>query len=103
MTNTGDASAMLTENGLEIIAVIEPGQTKHYTNIANVSRMKGNEKPLTDFIKLIDESEKTLKIQFNINYRPANDKEKLFKVTGQYFVGKHNITRISDSSHMKEP
>ena len=98
VTNTGDASAMITEDGFEIVKTIEPGQTKYYTKTINVGRMEGNEEPLENFIKLIDESEKAFEIAFNINYRPANDNENLFKVTGHYFIGKHKVTQIPDSN-----
>ena len=64
---------------------------------------EGNEEPLEEFIKLIDESEKAFEIAFNINYRPANDNEKLFKVKGHYFVGKHKVTQISDNNDVKAP
>ncbi len=103
VTNTGDAAAMITEDGFEIVKSIEAGQTKYYTETINVGRMEGNEEPLENFIKLIDESEKAFEIKFNINYRPANDFEKLFKVTGHYFVGKHKVTQIPYSTHVKTP
>ena len=103
VTNTGDAAAMITEDGFEIVKTIEPGQTKYYTKTFNVGRMEGNEEPLENFIKLIDESEKAFKIKFNINYRPTNDDEKLFKVTGHYFVGKHKVTQIQYSTDLKTP
>lgn len=99
--NTGDAAAMITEDGFEIVKNIEPGQTKYYTKTFNVGRMEGNEQPLENLIKLIDESEKAFEIKFNINFRPANDHEKLFKVTGHYFVGKHKVTQVSKSAHEK--
>ena len=92
---------MITEDGFEIVKTIEPGQTKYYTKTINVGRMKGNEEPLEKFIKLIDESEKAFEITFNINYRPANDNEKLYKVTGHYFVGKHKVTEITNNTHEK--
>jgi hypothetical protein len=101
VTNTGDAAAMITEDGFEIVKTIEPGQIKYYTKTINVGRMEGNEKPLENFIKLIDESEKTFEIRFNINYRPANDTEKLLKVTGHYYVGKHDVTEIPYNNHVK--
>ncbi len=94
VTNTGDAAAMITEDGFEIVETIEPGQTKYYTKAINVGRKEGNDEPLENFIKLIDKSEKAFEIKFYINYRPANDYEKLFKVMGHYFVGKHKVTQI---------
>jgi hypothetical protein len=103
VTNTGDASAMITEDGFEIAKTIEPGQTKYYIKAINVGRMEGNEEPLENFIKLIDESEKAFEIKFNINYRPANDYENLFKVMVHYFVGKHKVTQIPHSTHVKTP
>jgi len=103
VTNTGDAAAMITEDGFEIVKTIEPGQTKYYTQTINVGRMEGNKQPLENFIKLIDESEKAFEIKFNINYRPANDNEKLFKITGHYFVGKYKVTQIPHSAHVKTP
>ena len=87
VTNTGDAAALLSEDGFEIIKTIEPGQTKYYTKTVNVGRMPGNEQPLENVIKSIDESEVAFEIQFSINYRPANDKEQFLKVTGHYNVG----------------
>lgn len=96
VTNTGDTSAMITEDGFEIIENIGAGQTKYYTKTFNVGRREGNEKPLENFIKMIDESEKAFEITFNINYRPANDNKIFLKVTGHYFIGKHNVTEISD-------
>ena len=101
VANTGDAAAMITEDGFEIVKTIEPGQTKYYTKTINVSRMEGNEEPLENFIKLIDESEKAFEIKFSINYRPANDYEKLFKVMGHYIIGKHKVTQIPHSTHVK--
>ena len=103
VTNTGDMAAMITEDGFEIVNTIEPGQTKYYTKTFNVGRMEGNEEPLENLIKLIDESEKAFEIKFNINYRPSNDYEKLFKVTGNYFVGKHKVTQIPRNDNVKTP
>jgi len=103
VTNTGDAAAMITKDGFEIVKTIEPGQTKYYTETINVGRMEGNEEPLENFIKLIDESEKAFEIKFNINYLPTNDDEKFFKVTGHYFVGKHKVTQIPYSTGIKTP
>lgn len=95
VTNTGDAAALVTEDGFEVLKTIEPGQTMYYTKTINVGRMEGNKESLESLIKLIDESEKAFEIGFNINYRPANDKEKFFKVSGHYFVGKHKVTEIA--------
>jgi hypothetical protein len=103
VTNTGDSAAMITENGFDIVKTIEPGQTKYYTKTVKVGRMEGNEEPFDNFIKLIDKSEKAFDIEFNINYRSANDHEKLFKVTGHYFIGKHKVTQIPHSTHVKKP
>ena len=61
----------------------------------NVGRMPGNEQPLENVIKSIDESEVAFEIQFSINYRPANDKEQFLKVTGHYNVGKHKVTEVA--------
>jgi hypothetical protein len=101
--NTGYAAAMITEDGFEIFKTIEPGQTKYYTKTINVKRMEGNEQSLENFIKLIDQSEKTFEIKFNINYRPANDNDKFYQVTGHYFIGKHKVTQIPHSTHVKTP
>jgi len=95
VTNTGDAAALVTEDGFEIVKTIEPGQTKYYTKTVNVGRMPGNEKPLENVIKSIDESEVAFEIQFSINYRPANDKKQFLKVTGHYNVGKHKVTEVA--------
>jgi len=43
----------------------------------------------------IDESEKAFEIQFNINYRPANDDKKLLKVTGHYEDVKVKVTKVN--------
>ncbi len=102
-TNSGDAVAMITEDGFDIIETIEPGQTKYYIKTLKVGRIEGNEEPLENLIKLIDESEKAFELEFNINYRPANDDEKLFKVTGHYFVGKHKVTPIPHATHVETP
>jgi hypothetical protein len=96
VTNTGDAEALITEDGFEIIKTIEPGQTKYYTKTVNVGRRPGNEQPLENVIKSIDESEVAFEIRFNINYRPANDKEQFLKVTGHYNVGKHKVTEVAE-------
>ena len=101
--NTGYAAAMITEDGFEIVKTIEPGQTKYCTKTINVKRIEGNEQSLENFIKLIDQSEKIFEIRFNINYRPANDNDKLFQVTGHYFIGKHKVTQIPHSTHVKTP
>jgi hypothetical protein len=103
VTNTGDAAALITEDGFEIVKTIEPGQTKYCTKTVNVGRKEGTEQPLENFIKLIDESEKTFEIRFNINYRPANDKEQFIKVTGHYFIGKHKVTEIAKRSQKATP
>jgi len=101
VTNTGDAAAMITKDGFEIASTIEPGQTKYYTKAINVGRMEGNQQPLENVIKLIDESEKAFEIKFTINYRPANCSEELFKIMGHYFVGKHKVSQISQSTDAK--
>ena len=85
VTNTGDALARITEDGFDIVKTIEPGQTKHYTKTVIFSRREGNEKPLEDLIKQLNESEKAFEIEFNIIYQSANDNEKLFKVTVSLF------------------
>ena len=103
VTNTGDAAALITEDGFEIVKTIESGQTEYYTQTVNFGRKEGNEQPLQNFIKLIDESEKIFEIRFNINYRPANDKEQFFKVTGHYFIGKNKVTEIVKSSQKAKP
>lgn len=95
VTNTGDADALVTEDGFEIVKTIEPGQTEYYTKTFNIGRMPGNEQPLENVIKSIDESEVAFEIQFSINYRPANDKEQFLKVTGHYNVGKHKVTEVA--------
>ncbi len=95
VTNLGDAAALVTEDGFEIVKTIEPGQTKYYTKTVNVGRMPGNEQPLENAIKSMDESEVAFEIQFSINYRPANDKEQFLKVTGHYNVGKHKVTEVA--------
>ncbi|MBW2569102.1 MAG: hypothetical protein JRE23_07685 [Deltaproteobacteria bacterium] len=95
VTNTGDAAALVTEDGFEIVKTIEPGQTTYYTKTVNVGRMPGNEQPLENVIKSIDESEVAFEIQFSINYRPANDKEQFLKVTGHYNIGKHKVTEVA--------
>jgi hypothetical protein len=95
VTNTGEAAAWVTEDGFDIVKTIEPGQTKYYTKTINVGRMPGNEQPLENVIKSIDESEVAFEIQFSINYRPANDKEQFLKVTGSYNVGKHKVTEVA--------
>ena len=95
VTNTGDAAALVTEDGFELVKTIEPGQTKYYTKTFNIGRMPGNDQPLGNVIKSIDESEVAFGIQFSINYRPANDKEQFFKVTGHYNVGKHKVTEVA--------
>ena len=98
VTNTGDADALITEDGFEIVKTIEPGQTKYYTRNITLSRREGNEEPLENMIKFIDEAEIAVELQFSINYRPANDKEKFLKVTGHYSIGKHKAIEIK-----KEP
>jgi hypothetical protein len=98
VTNTGDTAALLTKDGFEIYKIIEPGQTKYYTENVNLSRKEGNKEPLENMIKFIDEAEKAIELQFKINYRPANDKEKFLKVTGHYSIGKHKAIEIK-----KEP
>ncbi len=45
-------------------------------------------------IRFIDEAEKAVDLQFNINYRPDNDREKFMKVTGHYSIGKHKAIEI---------
>ncbi len=94
VTNTGDAAALITNDGFEIIKKIEPGQTKYYTKNITVSRKEGNQEPLENMIRFIDEAEKAVDLQFNINYRPDNDREKFMKVTGHYSIGKHKAIEI---------
>lgn len=100
VTNTGDAAALITEDGFEIIKTIEPGQTKYYTKNINVGRRPGNEQPLENVIKSINESEVAFEIRFNINYRPANDKEQFLRVTGHYNVGKHKVTEVVEEKEL---
>ena len=94
VTNTGDAAALITKDGFEISKTIEPGQTKYYTKNITLSRKEGNEEPLENIIKFIDEAEEAINIQFNINYRPANDRGKFLKVTGHYEIGKHKAFEV---------
>lgn len=96
VTNIGDAAALVTEDGFEIANTIEPGQTKYYTKTVNFGRMPGNDHPLENLIKSINESEVAFQIQFSINYRPANDKEQFLKITGHYNVGKHKVTEVAN-------
>ena len=45
-------------------------------------------------IRFIDEAEEAVYPQFNINYRPANDREEFLKVTGHYSIGKQKAIGI---------
>jgi post-segregation antitoxin (ccd killing protein) len=94
VTNTGDAAALITKDGFEISEIIEPGQTKYYTKNITLRRKEGNEEPLANMIRFIDEAEEVVYLQFNINYRPANDREEFLKVTGHYSIGKHKAIPI---------
>ena len=55
---------------------------------------------IENVIKSINESEVAFEILISINYRPANDKEQLLRVTGHYNVGKNNVTEVAK---MKKP
>lgn len=91
--NIGDASAIITENGLEPIITIEPNQTKYYTKTI-ISKSKGNQEPLESFFTFLEKEEIVLHLKFSILYRPANDKEKLFKSTVNYEIGKNKVVAI---------
>ena len=89
---------MITDDGFEIVKIIEPGQTKYYNKTFKVGRKEGNQEPLENFINQIDDAEKAFELKFNINYRPANDDKMLLKVTGHYFVGKAKVTAIQSEN-----
>lgn len=92
--NIGDEAAIITEDGLAPIITIEPNQTKYYTKTIMVGKRKKNRQPLENFIKLIDNEDKVLQLKFSILYRPGNDKEKLFKSTVHYEIGKNKVMPI---------
>jgi hypothetical protein len=94
ITNTGDAAALITDDGFEIVTTIEPGKTKYNTRKIKVFRGEKNQEPLENFIHLINNEEKVFELKFNINYRLANDKEKLLKATGHYNIGKYKVSNI---------
>jgi len=98
ITNTGDAAAIITDDGFEVVTSIEPGKTKYRTIKMKVFRRGRNQEPLENFIGLINSEEKVFELQFNINYRPADDKEKLLKATGHYNIGKYKVFKITGES-----
>lgn len=79
--NAGSATAVVTEDGFNPVAEIDPGQKKYYTNTLKIARGPNNIAPLQEFIKFLDSGEESLKIELNLLYRPKNDESKLFKVT----------------------
>ena len=99
VTNTGDAMAMITEDGFEVVEIIMPGETKYYTITSKEVWKKGIDKPLEDLVKHIDESENYFEIKFDIRYRPANDTKIFLKVTGHYSIGKHKVIEIKKGTN----
>ena len=91
--NIGDSSAIITENGLEPIITIEPNQIKDYTKAIRIES-KDNQEPLESFFRLLENEETVFHLKFNILYRPANDKKKLFKSTVNYKIGKNKVVAI---------
>jgi len=92
--NAGDASAIITEDGLTPIVTIEPNQTKYYTKTIMVYKKKDDRKPLEKIIKSIDNEDMVFQLKSSIRYRPGNDKEKLFKSTIHYEIRKNKVLPI---------
>ena len=92
--NNGDATAIITKDGLAPIVTIEPNQTKYFTQTIMVYRKKDNRQPLEKFIKSIDNEDMVFQLKGCIRYRPGNDKEKLFKLTIHYEIRKNKVMPI---------
>jgi len=92
--NTGDATAIITEDGLTPIVMIEPNQTKYYAKTIIVYKKKDNLQPLEKIINSIDNEGVVFKLKFSIRYRPGNDNEKLFKSTIHYEIRKNKVIPI---------
>lgn len=93
--NIGNASAIITEDGFDSVITIEPNQTKYYTKTIMVGRSKDNQEPLESFFTFLEE-EKILHLKLSILYRPANDKENLFKSTVNYEIGKNKVAAVEN-------
>ena len=94
--NIGDVSAIITEDGFEPTITIEPKQEKYYTKTLMCGRDKDSQEPLENFINLLDSKEKVFNLKFNILHRPANNSDKLYKVTVHYEIGKKKMSPISE-------
>lgn len=92
--NIGDASAIITEDGLTPIITIEPDQIKYHTRIITVGRCKDNSEPLDSFMTLLEKKDKVFSLKISILYRSGNDKGELFKSTVNYEIGKNKVVSI---------
>jgi hypothetical protein len=92
--NTGDATAIITEDGDTPIVMIEPNQTKYYAKTIIVYKKKDNLQPLKNIINSIDNEDVVFKLKFSIRYRPGNDNKKLFKSTIHCKIRKNKVISI---------
>ena len=79
--NVGSVTAVVTEDGINPVVEIDPGQKKYYTDTFKIYRRPNNTAPLQEFLELIDSEKEPLKVTLNLLYRPKNDDSRLFKVS----------------------
>ena len=89
--NIGDVTAVITEDGVNPIVEIEPGQKKYYTNTLKIVRGPNNSSPLQEFMEPLESEKTTLKVTLNLLYRPKDDSSKLFKVITSNEFGRNNV------------
>lgn len=88
--NTGDSCAIITEDGFEAITYIEPHQVKYLTKTVTC-RKHDNTTPSEDLLSAIETEETIFQLKSSVLYRVANDKDKLFKSTFSYKIGKNAV------------
>lgn len=84
VNNIGDMAALITEDGFTSIIEIPAGEKRYYSNTFEITRSTNNNKPLQEFINMLETEKESPLITLNLLYRPKNENNKLYKVVVTY-------------------
>ncbi len=94
--NIGDVAAVITKDGFNPVVEIGPGGKKYYINTFKISRGPNNNRPLQEFIDMLETEKEASKFTLNLLYRAKIDNSKLFKVVTIYELRKNRVKLIKE-------
>jgi hypothetical protein len=92
--NMGDVAAVITEDGINPSVEIEHGGKKYYINAFKIARGPNNNRPLQEFLDMLEIEKEAPKITLNLLYRAKSDNSKLFSVVTIYELGKNSFKLV---------